>query len=209
MLLDLENLEKKYELKINGVLHIGAHHGQENEVYKRMGISNKVFFEPLKKNYEVLVNNVDDGICVNIGLGNFTGEVEMFVESANQGQSSSILEPDLHLKQYPHIVFDSKETVNITRLDDFLEERKGYINLENYNFINIDVQGFELEVFKGASETLNNIDYVMSEINRDSVYVNCPKVDEIDAFLKEYGFNRVETSWAGGTWGDGFYVKEK
>ena len=54
----------------------------------------------------------------------------MYVESANQGQSSSILRPNLHLKQYPHITFDEKETVEMVRLDDLLP----LLNLEKYDF---------------------------------------------------------------------------
>ena len=32
MLLDFNNLKEKYSLEINGVLHIGAHYGEEYEI---------------------------------------------------------------------------------------------------------------------------------------------------------------------------------
>ena len=35
MLLDLEMLVKKYNMDIKGVIHIGAHFGEENNVYKQ------------------------------------------------------------------------------------------------------------------------------------------------------------------------------
>ena len=76
------------------------------------------------------------------------------------------------------------------------------------NFINIDVQGYELEVFKGATNTLKHIDYIMSEVNTDEVYEGCVLIDELDEFLVTFGFNRVETNMAGGLWGDAFYIKE-
>jgi hypothetical protein len=47
----------------------------------------------------------------------------------------------------------------------------------------------------------------MTEVNRDEVYENCCMVDEIDNFLLPYGLRRVETDWAGNTWGDALYVK--
>lgn len=87
------------------------------------------------------------------------------------------------------------------RLDDL------DIGVEKYNFINVDVQGYELEVLKGASETLRNIDYIMSEVNRDEVYENCAQVEELDNFLANYNFVRVETVWVGDIWGDAFYIK--
>ena len=36
--------------------------------------------------------------------------------------------------------------------------------------INMDVQGYELEVLKGATKTLEQVDYVYCEVNRDEVY---------------------------------------
>ena len=77
-----------------------------------------------------------------------------------------------------------------------------------YNFLNIDVQGYELEVFKGAFESLKNIDYIISEVNRDEVYENCPHIDELDKYLSQLNFKRVETDWAGNSWGDALYVKK-
>lgn len=204
MLLDLIKLKNLYDLKIKGVIHIGAHFGQEFETYKNIGVENVMFFEPLPSTFERLKNNVGDKAKLfNIALGNMVGEIEMNVETANQGQSSSILEPHIHLRQYPHITFNKKIKVNIDKLDSFLDEKDGY------NFINIDVQGYELEVFKGAENFLNNIDYIMTEVNRDEVYVNCAKIEELDDYLKNYGFSRVETTWDGGTWGDAFYIKNK
>ena len=205
MLLDLIKLKDKYGMDIKGVFHIGAHFGQENSTYKDLGIKYKVFFEALPHTFEKLIKNIDgDGECVNIALGNTIGEVEMHVESANEGQSSSILKPALHTKQYPHIVFEGKVTVPITRLDDYAKEN---LEISKYNFMNIDVQGYELEVLLGAEETLNEIDYILCEVNRDVVYHQCAMVDDIDNYLKKYNFERVETSWAGGTWGDALYIK--
>ena len=202
MLLDLKNLKEKYDLNIKGIVHIGGHFGQEMSTYDNLEIKNVVFFEPLPHVFEVLKNNVGSrAILYNTALGNMEGTVEMNVESANQGMSSSILEPIVHLNQYPHIRFETKETVNIKKLDSFID------TLKDYNFINIDVQGYELEVFKGGSEYLNNVDYIMTEVNRDEVYKGCPMVEELDDFLKVYGFERVDTTWDGITWGDAFYVK--
>jgi FkbM family methyltransferase len=209
MLLSLDNLKEKYNLKIMGVLHIGAHFGQEFATYKRLGIENVMFFEPIPSTFQKLKENVGDkAILVNTALGNIIGEVEMFIETINQGQSSSVLQPEHHLVQHPNIQFDGKETVKITKLDNFIE------NKDKYNFINIDVQGYELEVFKGGSEFLNHIDYIITEINGKKLYKDCVMLEELDDFLKNYGFRRIETEWFeigqfGESWGDAFYMKIK
>lgn len=202
MLLNLENLKQKYNLKIKGVLHIGAHVGQEFGTYQRLDIKNVMFFEPMRETFNRLKQNVSgSAILINTALGNIEGEVEMFTETINQGQSSSVLQPEYHLVQHPNIMFNGRETVKITKLDNFIEGK------ENYNFINIDVQGYELEVFKGGSEYLKSIDYIMTEVNRAELYKGCARIEQLDEFLDGYGFKRVETTWDGGTWGDAFYVK--
>jgi len=204
MLISLDKIIKDYSIKIQGVIHIGAHYGQEYNDYIRNNINNLIFFEPLKKNFNVLLSNIvlsDTIKAYNTALGNITGTIEMFVETVNQGMSSSILKPEIHLKQYPNIVFDNKELVKIDKLDNI------EFNRTEFNMINIDVQGYEMEVFKGSLETLNNIDIIYSEVNRDEVYEKCCRVEELDNFLSKYGFNRVLTSWDGNTWGDALYLK--
>lgn len=201
MLLDLIEINTKLSKPINGVLHIGAHYGEENRIYDNLRIQNRIYFEPLLSNFNVLKQHVGDWPCYNFALGEESMQAEMFVESANKGQSSSLLQPGTHIQQYPHIQFNQTELVEVKRLDDILFDRS------LFNFISIDVQGYELKVFKGAVETLSHIDYIMSEVNRDEVYINCAKVWELDEFLGNFGFKRTITTWDGLTWGDAFYEK--
>lgn len=206
MLLDLERLSEKYKLNIEGVLHIGAHYGQEFSVYEKMNLTDVIFFEPLPQTFMVLQENIGNKAkLVNKALGNDNKKVIMNVESANNGMSSSILKPNIHLLQYPHIKFETTVEVDMVKLDDYILSEN--LQNSNHNFINIDVQGYELEVFKGAKDTLNRIDYIMTEVNREFVYENNAKIEEIDSFLSSYGFERVETTWDGITWGDAFYIK--
>lgn len=202
MLFDFKNLINKYDMKIKGIIHIGAHFGQEFSVFESIGIKNFMFFEPVPNTFLQLKNNVGDrAILINKALGNTIGEIEMNIETANQGMSSSILNPKIHLEQYPWITFNDRLIVEIDRLDSYINHK------DSFNFINIDVQGYELEVMKGSKEFLNHIDYILTEVNNDEVYENCTKVHELDEYLSTYGFKRVETTWDGGTWGDALYIK--
>lgn len=212
MLLDFKNLKEKYNLQIDGVIHIGAHYGEENKIYESNKIKNVIYFEPLPNNFfmlEQMVSNSNYDL-INIALGNENKKIKMYVETANNGQSSSILKPKLHLQQYPHITFDAEREVSMIKLDDFMTPYKANSKNKNkkFNFINIDVQGYELEVFKGSTETLKNIDYIISEVNRDFVYEGCVLIEELDSYLKEFNFQRVETTWDGETWGDALYIKK-
>lgn len=206
MILNLSLLIKKYKLNISGVIHVGAHYGNEYQEYIRNNIFDIVFFEASKKNFDILSRNVkssDSVLLFNKALGSENKNGILFVETANRGMSNSILKPKMHLEQYKHITFNSTEQIEITRLDDML------LNLSKYNFINIDVQGYELEVFKGAENTLKNIDYIMTEVNNSELYENNVLISELDQYLSKFNFQRIETEWAGTTWGDAFYIKIK
>ena len=208
MLLDISHLQQK----IKGVLHIGAYIGEEIVIYKNLGIKNIIFFEPVYYTYTILKRNVENiAKTYNVALGNFNGQTDIFVSVTpggiiqGSGASSSILKPKKHLEQYPNITFPYVEKIEVRKLDDFIIEEQ--INIKDYNMINIDVQGYELEVFKGAKIALNHIDYIVTEVNRDEVYEKCAQVDEIDLFLEQYSIMRTRTIWAGDIWGDALYEK--
>jgi hypothetical protein len=59
---------------------------------------------------------------------------------------------------------------------------------------------------------LSQIEYIYSEVNGSYVYEDCCLINELDDFLSQYGFKRVETQWCGNDssgWGDAFYIKTK
>jgi len=202
MLIDFNSLVSKYNLKPTGVIHVGAHHGQELESYRMGGIRNIHFIEPCKAAYEILELRMEqeEGVrCYRVACGTIQGEAIMHVESRNKGQSNSLLKPMKHLVQFPDIVFNESEVVEVTPLDN--------LNIQGCNLLNMDVQGFEAEVLRGATQTLKGIDYIYTEVNRDEVYEGCARIEQLDKLLED--FVRVETNWAGGTWGDALYIREK
>ena len=206
MIIEINEIIKKYNMNISGVIHIGAHYGEEVPNYVKVGIENIVLFEPLKENFEVLKKNISPYSNFNIkkyqvSLGNKSTSIIMNL-SSNNLESSSILKPKQHLNLYPDITFDRTEEVELQKLDDY--------NCKNYNFINMDVQGYELEVLKGAKDTLNHIDYVYCEVNRDEIYEGNAYIEDIDKYLSNYNMKRVETSWwYDSDWGDALYIRQK
>jgi FkbM family methyltransferase len=206
MIMPLEKIIKDINLDIRGVLHIGAHYGQEYNDYHIAGVRNMIFFEPVLSNFAALVcviPNTPNIRAYRLALGNESKKVDMFIETANKGQSCSVLEPGTHLTMYPNIKFTLKETVNMERLDNISFDRG------LFNMINMDVQGFELEVLKGAVDTLPFIDIIYTEVNTEEVYKGCAIMHEIDSFLWNFGFMRVcEAFPYGKAWGDALYIKQ-
>jgi hypothetical protein len=77
-----------------------------------------------------------------------------------------------------------------------------------YDFMNIDIQGAELLMLKGASEILPHIKCIYIEVNNKELYRGCAMINEIDDYLETRNFLRVKTKWYGNTgWGDAIYIK--
>lgn len=209
-LISVTETVKSRELNVNGVIHVGAHYGgndgEEIKEYIDLDAKRIVLFEPLKENFRVLYKNSEkfksNNIELhNVALGSHSGIIEMNV-SSNDGQSSSILDPKVHLEAHPEVSFFDKEEVGIRSLDEY--------HINDCNLMVVDVQGYELEVFKGAVKTLRNIDYIFCEVNNDEVYKNNARIEEIDEYLDQYKFKRVDTKWWNNNlWGDALYIKEK
>ena len=203
MILNLQELKNKYNMEITGVIHIGAHFGEEHPLYKSLDINDIIYFEPVKKTFNVLKERVTDAKIYNYALGNENKMIEMYIEEADAYGCSSILQPS---SNYTDVAFSSNELVEMKRLDDF--------NFNGYNLLNIDVQGYEYEVLNGSKKTLENVDYILCEINRETPnkqldYIGSTTIDKIIELLSPYGFKLTEENWAGISWGDGLFMKTK
>lgn len=208
MLLNFSQLIGKYRLKISGIVQVGAHHGEEIAEYTRHGIKNIVLIEPCAPAFKILQNKFGAHHHIqlyNVACGSYNGEAEMHVETANKGQSNSLLKPKNHTTQYPDIKFSGSEKVRVKTLDS-LE-----LPMHKYNMLNMDCQCSEMQVLIGAKKTLESIDYIISEVNFPGaeLYEGCTDIKEMDEFLKGYGFYRPEDpKWIGGTWGDTLWIKK-
>lgn len=206
MILSIKNQIEKYNLPIKGIIQIGSHYAEEVSIFDDLGVVDLILIEPLTAAFTEMQRRVGqrpNTEMLQLALGNEEGTATMYVETINEGQSSSLLKPSKHLEHYPHIVFPNMEEVKITKLDSLK------FNRTQFNGIVIDVQGAELMVMQGAVKTLEHIDYIYSEVNREPLYENCTLVEDLDAFLSKFGFIRVETNfWGDGqSFGDAIYVK--
>ena len=60
------------------------------------------------------------------------------------------------------------------------------LSIKNYNFINIDIQGYELEALKGMPNQLKIAEYIYLEVNFEEVYLGCSQIKDIDKFLLKF-----------------------
>lgn len=142
----------------NTVLDVGANIGYYSVMFSKLvGEKGKVFaFEPTKFFGNVLRMNLDANGCTNVetfkhGLSSKTQKLMIQI-----GDSSATL----------HVpgkrTLRAEEVVELKTLDNFVEEH----NLQNIDFIKIDIDGHEPAFLEGAWKTLERYEpTILMEIN--------------------------------------------
>ena len=207
-MLDLEKLLVNHDIHPRGVIHVGAHEGKEYEKYRKLGVKRVLFIEANPIVYQRLEEKfaeIEGVKTVNCAISNRKGTAKLHITSMDQ--SSSLLPLKLHRAVYPNIEETCQVTVKSTTLDSLVAD----IGLcsEDFNILNLDIQGAELMALQGAVKTLKHIDAVNTEVNFDELYEGCAHIDQIDAFMLDRGFvRRATTTPYHATWGDALYVKK-
>jgi len=216
MLIPLDGLIKKYGLKINGVLHLGAHLGEEAMVYYAENCgpvywveANPELIAPLTKH----VRQFPKQVVIEALVTDRAGEEVTFHVTKNvttpKGQidhmSSSVLKLGTHRQSSPYVKPSHDITCVSTTVDDLVANGSMV-----FNFMNLDLQGAELLALRGATETLPMVDAIYTEVNAREVYVGCALLPDLDRYLGTFGLTRVETEWAGKAgWGDALYIRRE
>ena len=198
---------KKYLKEVRGAIHVGAHTGQELDMYETEGFTQVLWFEPNTELFPVLQVNIaehDTHKAYNIGIHDTLKTATLHIAS-NNGESSSILDLGTHKRHYPRIKYIKDQQITLMRMDDFLEENS--IDMDDFNFLNVDVQGVELNVLKSFGKLINKLDYIYAEVNQEELYIGLDLLPEIDRYLNAFGFDRVAIYMTPKHWGDAFYVK--
>lgn len=199
-------------LPFKGILHIGAHTGEEAKDYQDNGVQKVIWIEATPDYMDRLKEHTKqftglDQTYLNACLSDVDGQ-DIEFNVANNEHSNSMLQLGTHATMYPHIKYTKSIPVKTRRLDRLVEEGTVLLD-ENCDIINIDVQGAELMVFRGMGDLLKRDHFraVYSEVNLEHVYEGCSLIQELDDYLKQFGFNRILTRCPEGTWGDALYSR--
>lgn len=136
----LKKVERLFFKKSMRILDIGANIVNHAIYYASSNnVSEVICFEPVSKTYEILlknvrINNLSNKIrAYNLGLSDETGK-------------ASVVDYNLLNIGGTHITKNNNGIINLKKIDD--------IDLASIDFMKIDVEGFELNVLKGAIKTL-------------------------------------------------------
>jgi FkbM family methyltransferase len=152
------------------------------------------------------------------------GKPAIFHET-NWGPTGSLFEPNtLLLEKFHHlsevVTPVAQHPITTVRLDDIAE-------IDDVDFIKIDAQGSELNIFKNAAKILDRAVLIQTEVNFLEVYKGQPMFSDIDAFLRKHGYQFHDFPGMGSrsfkpvmspqhpfqgfgqrVWADAFYVRD-
>ena len=117
-------------------------------------------------------------------LGEFNESKELYI--TNHPMCSSLYKPNENLISLYHnfeaAYLKSKTTIETITLDNFLETN----NIGSLDFIKIDVQGAELDIFRGGKKALNDVLKIVCEVEFIHHYENQPLFGDVCKFLNGY-----------------------
>lgn len=168
-----------------GILDVGGGQATTAIQFSRYFPTNPVYiFEPILSNFKEIEKQAIGQTTwrlVNKAVGSTVGET--FINVASRVTASSLLEMNADDEGYGNLlVLEKREAIQLTTLDAEIPSNLPILILK------MDVQGFELEVLKGATDTLKRTKIIVLEINNHDGYKNAPTYFEIDDFLRQANF---------------------
>lgn len=208
MLISIRDLTRRFDVRPNGVLHLGAHTGEEMDEYARWRWGHVWWVEANPAAFETLRHRMRRRAEANtpiLALVGATDGEKVTLHIASNGESSSVLPLGTHATEHPDVTYTGELVTDRTVSVDSLVRTWGI----EADFVNIDLQGYELEALRGAPEFLERVRWAYIEVNRRELYEGCPMVGDLDRFLKPYGLLRATTRWTRHHWGDALYQRER
>tara|TARA_E500000331_G_scaffold199309_1_gene191436 strand:- start:2272 stop:2943 length:672 start_codon:yes stop_codon:yes gene_type:complete len=188
----LLNPPNNFLKKSKGIIHIGAHTGQERFIYNYCGL-NVCWIEPIEEYYIKLKSNIENiskQSCYKELICKTNKDDIKFNISSNEGKSSSIFNLKDHKKMWPEVSMDEVIKLDGISLPTFIDRYK--IDIDIYDCLLLDTQGAELEILEGAINTIQKFNYIQVEAADFEAYNSCPGVDDICSFMQENNFNLLE-----------------
>jgi FkbM family methyltransferase len=180
------------QYRIQCVIDVGANRGGFRHFLRyQVGYSGLILsFEPVRANVEVLqglARKDQHWRIFDYALGNIDGSLPMNV--MRQHEFSSFLKPDdSAVKEFrSRNQIQNTESVRICKLDSVLPEIRRQFDCGRV-YLKLDTQGFDLEVLRGAVETLPSLPVVQTELSFQSIYERMPSFREVLDFLLAHGF---------------------
>ena len=176
------------------LLDIGGNSGYWNEMFRAYYPDTvSIGFEPVKAmfdQYRLRFKDNKDVEIINTALGSENKTMEINV-ARDYGLTSFLKYDDFLDNKNSNFV--QKETVQVSRLDNYYDHIRTIKGNDKPLIVKIDVQGFEVEVLKGASNVLSLIDIAIIECSFVNEFKdNKPTFASLAAIMKEYDLYPIQ-----------------
>ena len=159
---------------IDTIMDVGANEGQFALRMRDLGFNGMIHsFEPVKKTYAALAEKAardPHWKAHNFALGKAAGRATINVYDTSQF-SSFLQSSDFGRDRFGDMRLSGAEQVEVKTFDAFF--RDAGVKSDRI-FLKMDTQGFDLDVFAGASESLDNIVGLLSEVAFVPIYEGMP-----------------------------------
>ena len=178
-------------LGINFVIDVGANSGGYAAELRKDGYKGAIWsYEPLHKEFEDLARaSASDDLwkAINCACGAKEGNAE--INRSKNGFSSSLL-PMLEALSVnaPAANYISQEKISVCTLDESLLPALKPVDKV---WMKIDTQGFEAEVFKGATRLMPHVSALECELTLSPLYEGQALIDELITSIYAKGFRMV------------------
>ena len=187
------NYLKKLYLKY--FVDVGAHKGEFLSYILTLNYKKIYCFEPQKKIFKILYKNFKNKKNIklfNLGLAHKNSKI-IFYENKLTSTSTFSRSKNTPFSKIKNFILNSKNlyidkySINTRTLDEV------FINKNIYNiFLKIDVEGFELNVLKGAKKTLSKkVKYILIERHFFFFYKS-NSTEKVHLFLKKNNFKLIK-----------------
>lgn len=178
--------------KIDCVLDVGANTGQYRDLLReKVGYTGEILsFEPVSYLSRILTERASTDSqwkVVACALGNTPGSAQINVTKAPSRNSLLAPRTDMVKDFWTDDAVSNIETITVNTLDNFLA-LEGIDCTKRGVYLKMDTQGFDLEVAKGASSSLQHIRALQTEASVRPIYNNMPNFREAIDFMNEAGF---------------------
>ena len=178
-----------YLQDVSGVIHVGAHTGQERRHYAHYDVD-VVWVEPIPAVFKELCENIQSypkQKAYRYLITDKDNDRHTFNVTSNDGASSSIYKMGKDfLENHPTIYFTETIPMYSMTLPTMLNLEG--IDARKYDALVLDTQGAELLVLKGAEQLLHLFEFIRAEATDYDLYKGCCQLQELEDFLHAHGF---------------------
>lgn len=171
-----------------GVIHVGAHVGEERQRYAQYRL-NVLWVEPLLDHFAILQRNIAPfprQRAIQCLVTDKDDAEYAFHVTSNAGASSSILPLDMHKDIWPDVTATRTITLPSKTLQTALREHN--VDVSAYDALVMDTQGSELLVLMGAAPLLQGFRYIKTEVADFEAYTGCCQLAQVESYLSNHGF---------------------